>query len=113
MNLVVDYGNSSAKVGIFKNDLLAEKLVFPEESALKKYVENFSGENFIISSVNANAREIADQAKAKNKFILTPSLPLPVVNRYATPKTLGVDRIAAVCGAHQLFPGANCLVIDA
>jgi type III pantothenate kinase len=31
---------------------------------------------------------------------------------YTTPKTLGVDRIAAVCGALQLFPQRDCLVID-
>ena len=28
-------------------------------------------------------------------------------------ETLGVDRIAAVCGAFALFPEKNCLVIDA
>jgi type III pantothenate kinase len=40
-------------------------------------------------------------------------LPLPVKNGYATPQTLGVDRIAAACGANALFPENNCLVIDA
>jgi len=112
MNLVVDYGNSSAKVGIFENDHLMEKLVFEEELLLKNFLQNFSTENFIISSVNTNAGVVSSWATANQKFILTPSLPLPVTNRYATPLTLGVDRIAAVCGAHQLFPNANCLVID-
>jgi type III pantothenate kinase len=40
-------------------------------------------------------------------------VPLPVVNLYATPLTLGVDRLAGVCGAQQIFPLQHCLVIDA
>src|SRR6187431_2657524 len=113
MNLIVDYGNSSAKVGIFENDKLVQHTVFQEEAELKKFLENFSSENFIISSVNANAQVVSSWAKAKKKFILNPTLPLPITNQYATPQTLGVDRIAAVCGAQQLFPKSNCLVIDA
>ncbi|HEY5825470.1 MAG TPA: type III pantothenate kinase, partial [Cyclobacteriaceae bacterium] len=33
-------------------------------------------------------------------------------NGYATPTTLGVDRIAAVCGALEIYPNGNCLVVD-
>jgi len=87
--------------------------VFQEETELKKFIENFSAENFIISSVNANAQAISSWVNAKKKFILNPTLPLPITNLYATPQTLGVDRIAAVCGARQLLPMSNCLVIDA
>ena len=32
---------------------------------------------------------------------------------YTTPATLGVDRIAAICGAIEIFPQQNCLVVDA
>ncbi|MGC4020868.1 MAG: type III pantothenate kinase [Cyclobacteriaceae bacterium] len=32
--------------------------------------------------------------------------------KYKTPETLGVDRIAAVCGALDLFPNSNSLAID-
>jgi type III pantothenate kinase len=49
----------------------------------------------------------------EKKWILGPSLPMPIQIRYATPETLGVDRIAAACGAIALFPGKNCLAIDA
>ena len=37
---------------------------------------------------------------------------LPIQNLYSTPETLGVDRIAAVCGAQTTFPNEKCLVID-
>lgn len=112
MNLIVDYGNSSAKVGIFEHGQLMQKMVLQEEAELKKFLENYSAENFIISSVNANAQVVSSWANAKKKFILNPTLPLPIMNQYATPQTLGVDRIAAVCGAQQLFPKSHCLVID-
>ncbi len=44
---------------------------------------------------------------------LTAATPLPFRNGYATPETLGKDRLAAVAGALARFPGENCLVIDA
>jgi type III pantothenate kinase len=114
MNVVVDYGNTSAKVGIFKDHELVEKMVFDSEQQLKHFVENFSGDHFIISSVSMEATIVAGwAAHFKKALVLTPSLPLPIVNRYASPATLGVDRIAAACGARHLFPGSNCLAIDA
>jgi type III pantothenate kinase len=113
MNLVIDSGNSSAKVGIFEDHTLVKKQVLPAEE-LPAFIRNFSGENCIISSVSTPPLEIKTwSAHIKNTFILDAALPLPVVNHYATPATLGVDRLAAVCGAHHLFPGMNCLVIDA
>lgn len=113
-NVVVDYGNSAAKVGIFNGDTLTARHVFAEAEELKSFLQNFSASGFIISSVNRDAAIVAEWAQnVKQKFILSPSLPLPIQNRYATPATLGVDRIAGVCGALSLHPGAPCLVIDA
>jgi len=113
-NVVVDYGNSAAKVGIFTGDALLARHVFADAEALKSFLQNFSAAGIIISSVNRDAAQVAEwAAHVTRKFILTPALPLPIRNRYATPATLGVDRIAGVCGALQLHPGAHCLVIDA
>ncbi|RAW03563.1 pantothenate kinase [Pseudochryseolinea flava] len=114
MNVVVDYGNTSAKVGIFKERRLVDKIVFDSAEKLRGFLENYSGDYIIVSSVSVDATVVMDWARHfKAKFILTPSLPLPVVNRYATPQTLGVDRIAAACGAYELFPNQHCLAIDA
>jgi len=46
-------------------------------------------------------------------IILDNQTPLPIKNNYQTPETLGKDRLAAVTGAYQLYPGQNVLVIDA
>jgi type III pantothenate kinase len=37
---------------------------------------------------------------------------MPLCNRYVTPATLGVDRLAAAVGAATLFPKRECLIID-
>lgn len=113
MNLVVDYGNSSAKVAIFDQHKLTEKHVFAQQDELKHFIETSRAENFIISSVSAEAEKVLSWSRAPHKFILTHKLPLPVTILYATPHTLGVDRIAGACGATQLFPERNKLVIDA
>lgn len=113
MNIVVDYGNSSAKVGIFEGDKLVAQHHFELAEELKKFLENFPASNFIISSVARDPAEVSGWAtQAKRKFILNQQLPLPVKIKYATPATLGVDRIAGVCGAQHLFPKTNTLVID-
>lgn len=113
MNLIIDIGNSSAKVGIFNQQELIEKHVFASVAMLNLFLGNHSFKNSIISSVASNPEEIRQHIQAEKKFILTKNLPVPTTNLYATPSTLGVDRLAGVCGARQLFPDKNCLVIDA
>lgn len=114
MNLIVDYGNSSAKVGIFQHHDLTAKMMFTDVEELKKFIQNFSGQGIIISSVNQDPAVLASWATHfRTNLILDQHLPLPIINNYDTPHTLGVDRVAAVCGAHHRFPDKNCLVIDA
>ena len=114
MNLVLDYGNSSAKVGVFDKRELKQSLSFSNAEELKFFLQNFSAENFILSSVTHEpGPTLAWVNHIKSKLVLTPALPLPIQNLYDTPLTLGVDRIAGACGAQQQFPGQHCLVIDA
>jgi len=114
MNLVIDYGNTAAKVGIFRHHEMVEKHVFTAPEELQKFLQNFYADSIIISSVSVDADMVSGWAThTHQKFTLTADLPLPVRNHYATPHSLGVDRIAGVCGARQLFPDNPCLVIDA
>lgn len=113
MNLVVDYGNTYIKAAVFKSHKLAEQFTFKGRHDLQHFLQNFSGRNFILSSVTHENKEVLDWApQVENKLLLDAALPLPVVNLYETPHTLGSDRIAGVCGAKQEFPAHNCLVID-
>ena len=114
MNLVVDSGNTRFKAGIFDATILIRKEFFSHASDLKKFIEENSFDHVLVSSVKFDPTEILSWASNTGKKIsLTSSLQLPIKLAYATPHTLGVDRIAATCGAFFLYPNQNCLVIDA
>jgi type III pantothenate kinase len=114
MNLVIDAGNTRAKAATFQGKELHEKFAFDSVDYLKKFLSEKTFDNVLISSVGISANEIAESANVKEMSItLSHLLPLPITIKYATPHTLGVDRIAAVCGALDLFPNRDCLVIDA
>jgi len=80
---------------------------------LKEFLNGKYFQYVLVSSVSIPAGEVLSWVSAEKKLQLTSTLPLPINNRYKTPETLGVDRIAAVCGALEIFPNRNCLVIDA
>lgn len=114
MNLIIDYGNTTAKVGIFDDHALVEKYTFSEVGKFKNFLELKVFEYAIISSVSIDPNEIASWLKVTaESFILNAQLPLPINNLYKTPLTLGVDRLAGACGAIELFSDTNTLIIDA
>jgi type III pantothenate kinase len=114
MNLTIDLGNTFAKVGIFDHRDLKEKALLKGTAEVSKFIQNFSGQNIIISSVNADPTVFLEACShLKNVVILSQTTAVPVEIKYKTPATLGVDRLAAACGALDLFPGSNCLVVDA
>ncbi len=113
MNLVIDFGNTRIKAAVFSGTKLHEKFLFSTSQQLKSFLEKEKFEHCIVSSVNEPTEEVVSWIDSGKKLLLTTNLPLPVNIAYATPATLGVDRIAAVCGAIEIFPNRNCLVIDA
>ena len=113
VNIAVDYGNTTAKVGIFENDLV-RKEQFSSPESLRKFLQNQPCENIIVSSVSIGQQEVLSWSMAvRKKIALTSKSSLPIKVLYDTPDTLGVDRIAAACGALDAFPGKDCLVVDA
>lgn len=114
MNIAIDYGNTIAKVGIFKDRLLLDKHFFSNAPALQSFLKDHPAENIIVSSVSFPADEVLSWSGTPGKKIqLSSALSLPIKILYKTPETLGVDRLAAVCGAFDIFPDQTCLVIDA
>jgi type III pantothenate kinase len=113
-NLVIDYGNTAAKVGIFQHQELVAAHTFLQEAELQVFLKTESAQAVIFSSVANSIDGLQDAlAHIPQKKIFNHHLPLPIINRYATPETLGVDRLAGVCGARVLFPAEACLVLDA
>lgn len=58
-------------------------------------------------------RLVAHLPAEMKRLEVTHSTPVPLAIDYATPHTLGLDRVAAAVGASRLFPGESVLVVDA
>ena len=120
MNLIIDIGNTTAKLAIYDgNALIFSDKAKSETAAIIQMAEaaadRFAVQNCIISSVSLpyDAIQAPLQSVAGTVIRLDSSTKIPIANRYSTPETLGKDRLAAAVGATVLFPGASCLVIDA
>ncbi len=115
MNLCIDIGNSFIKIAIFDRD---EIKYFKSKKDwlvgdLKKLHKKYAYTHCIISTVrNKLPRFWAHLDRNFTCYILDHTLPLPVENRYGTPKTLGKDRIAAAIGAYYMYKKKNNIVID-
>lgn len=116
-NIVIDQGNSAAKIAIFDGETLIgharhESL---QRDHLLDLIAGRPIDAAIYSSVSHHGEEIvvALRSIARNVYELTSLLPLPITLGYTTPSTLGRDRIAAVAGARALHPGRTVLVVDA
>ena len=59
MNLVIDSGNSAAKVGIFDHESLIEKRVFVALEDLKKFIQDNYFDDVIISQRKVLRRKLA------------------------------------------------------
>ena len=112
VNLVVDYGNTYIKAGLFKGRIMQQKVEVTSLEELKGWIEEVQPEKAIISSVAEKPELISNSLGDEKIVILTANMPLPFRVRYATPASLGTDRLAAVAGAQLRFPHQNCLVID-
>lgn len=116
-NLIIDQGNSRAKVAIFDKWQIVKQWQFNQltTSDIDTITRSYPIEAAIYCSVATYGEEIIVSLRktAKRVYELTSMLPLPITVDYATPATLGRDRIAAAAGAAALFPGQKVLVVDA
>ncbi len=118
LNLTIDQGNTAAKAAVWQdNELLAEahyrNLTGVEiELLAKKFGGKFKAS--IYSTVRDGGDDVRyAMAVNSNRFIeLTTDTPLPIRIAYATPATLGRDRIAAVAGAFVDSCRQWSLVVD-
>ncbi len=113
MNFAADIGNSFSKLGLFEGSKLEKVISGLTTDELVKTLNDFGTGRVIVASVKIAPEQLIDRLVPTLKPMeVHYSLNLPVTVKYHTPETLGVDRLAAVSGAHSLSPGNNCLVID-
>jgi type III pantothenate kinase len=117
MNLVIDLGNTSAKLTLFKDKELVEVLSSNSDVTLKwihevvKTIKNI--DSCILCSVVDHPIEVEDYLEQTFKMMkFDQQTKVPIENDYETIETLGLDRLAAAIGANSIFPNHNILVID-
>ncbi|KOH42856.1 type III pantothenate kinase [Sunxiuqinia dokdonensis] len=118
MNLVIDIGNSRIKLALFSERDLMFNVPLDEVKPEQVKVlldEHDDLKHAIVSSVRDYPEELKSflENNFENFIELNADTPVPLINCYETPETLGKDRLAAAVGATEIFPGRNVLVIDA
>ena len=120
MNLIIDIGNTSIKLARFQSSgsILVDITVIENNNILE--LQHFLGQLIgiqyaMVSSVTPVPNVLIDflQKKVPHYISFNLTTPLPITNLYATPETLGSDRLAPMVSAQKQFPNQNVLVIDA
>lgn len=115
MNLVVDFGNTRVKVGIFDGVELIEARIYENDTQLIKDSLNFKNikQCIICSVTNSHEAVFKHFEEIVNTVLFKPNTPIPLTNLYKSALTLGSDRIAASIGSFFYYPNKNVLTIDA
>ena len=118
MILVVDVGNSFIKTAVFENNTILETQKNEYENwqkNLKIILNNFKSiQEIVISSVGKIEKSTFETVFDDYAIhFITKNDLFPFKNLYATPETLGIDRMVLSAGAVIQFPKKNRLVIDA
>jgi type III pantothenate kinase len=115
-NLVIDVGNTLSKIAVFENNesVYVSKSAQLKDIDISGLIEKYKVNNLILSSVKALAEHKYEADYPQLNYLrFDHQTRLPIKNNYATPQTLGLDRLAAVIGAKDIFPSEPVLVIDA
>ena len=117
MNLCIAQGNSRTKVALMTDEgKIIKDFIYKQFSSadVERLFELYDISDSIISSVvNIEAAVVNALHRHSQHFVLFDhNTPVPIINRYETPQTLGQDRLAAAVGAKSLCPNENLLIID-
>ncbi len=121
LNLIIDIGNTAAKLTLFEKQTRRDSFVLhsPEADELTRtcqsLFEKYSIRALILSSVRKHLPEFERSLKqrAQRVILFDENTKIPIKNTYQTPGTLGKDRLAAAIGANNLYPRNNILIFDA
>lgn len=116
-SLVLDIGNTAAKYGLFDGAALAEAGGVASAEELRGVLRRTGARRVLLASVAVPAEQWAAALageELEQVLVFKPgTTTVPLANAYATPHTLGADRLAAAVGAAYLLPGRPVLVVDA
>lgn len=111
--VVLDIGNTRVKAGVYSNGNLVERKVFEYAGDLNAYIEQHSEiQQIVVGRVGAARQWLSSKKKMPVIIEASTDWNLNVSLLYKTPETLGIDRLAGVCAAHEGWEGP-CLIFDA
>ena len=118
MLLTIDVGNSRIKVAVFEHNKQVDFFIFETKETLKNFKNIFQKypnlQKIILSSVGKLDEEVVNFIKSQFQTeIIDHKSKFPFTNLYATPETLGIDRMVLAAGATLMYPNQNKLIIDA
>jgi type III pantothenate kinase len=117
MYLVIDIGNTNQKAAVFRDNKLTWFASWRNltEARLGRIIKKNPGitQSIISSVIEYRASSIEHLKKITSCFELTETTPVPIINKYRTPATLGKDRLASAVAGAVMFPEQDCLVINA
>jgi type III pantothenate kinase len=110
-NLVLDIGNTRIKSAIFEGKKLIWEGAFDDLEKLMEALSHRSFDKSLISSVRLTEQELKKLLPFEFLF-LSLEVSFPIANRYGSPHTLGLDRMAAAIGGWELAGKGPVLVLD-
>lgn len=117
MDIVIDIGNTLRKVAVFSEDGVMVRLFSEQQLTIPFFehlLEEYGIRRAIVSSVGKGDEEALDWLSRHTRLVrFSHECRLPITLKYATPQTLGTDRIANAVGANALYPHCNVLSIMA
>lgn len=109
MNITFDIGNTAIKWATFaEHKPIASGSWIGRDGIPDEVAQMMATSDAMIASASGKIPSGLEDIP-----LLDADSPLPIKIAYRTPSTLGADRLAGACGAKALFPGNDCLVIDA
>lgn len=115
MNLILDFGNTRIKAGVFDGKDLIEKKIFNSTDEFLNSLTSFSSvKKCIVGTVTGAHEKIIKVLQTQFETILfSTTTPVPIINLYKSALSLGSDRLAAAVGSYSFYPNSNVLTIDA
>lgn len=117
MNLIIDIGNTCAKLLAFENGQPIEEIradngdMHPIDDFCSKY-DFEKGIYSTVIDLSADVLRKLDNLPFKMMKLAPTETPVPITNLYKSPATLGSDRLAAAVSANYLKPHSDILIID-
>jgi type III pantothenate kinase len=114
--LCIDWGNTLVKAAVMDNpDSFIAQETFEAAAAPERIAALLDthrpGASILCSVVNHEEQIVTLLKERTHFFKLDSKTPLPIINAYHSPESLGADRLAAVVGVNASNPGKNNLVV--